>query len=76
MNIVDGLMPWGSDWLWSLPLSATTVVVHVFGLNLIRGRFHSFIERTTYRTLSIISLSVMAGITLCVTVLHGLEAYI
>jgi hypothetical protein len=76
MNIVDGLMPWSSDWLWSLPLSAITVVVHVFGLNLIRGRFHSFIESTTYRTLSVISLSVMAGITLCVTVLHGLEAYI
>ena len=73
MNI-DGLVPWSSDWLWSLPLSAATVVIHVLGLNLIRGRFHAVLERATVRTLSFISVLLMAATTLSLTILHGFEA--
>jgi hypothetical protein len=27
--------PWGMDWVWSLPLIVTTVIIHVIGLMLI-----------------------------------------
>jgi hypothetical protein len=46
------IVPWSADWLWSLPLSVVTVVLHVVGL------------------------FVMAGTTVSVTLLHGLESAI
>lgn len=73
---IDGLVPWTSDWLWSLPLSVATVLIHVLGLNVIRGRFDLVLRRATARTFSLISLSLVAGITISVTLLHGIEAAI
>jgi len=75
MNI-DGLVPWSLDWLWSLPLSVVTVVIHVLGLNLIRTRYHAVLARATVRTLSLIGVLLMAGMTLSITILHGFEAAI
>ena len=75
MNI-DGLVPWTSDWLWSLPLCVATVVLHVVGLNLIRARFDLILARATRSTLSALSLFLMAGTTFTLTLLHGLEATI
>lgn len=75
MNI-DGVVPWTADWLWGLPLCVITVVLHVFGLDLIRTQFHSVLNFATRRTLSILSLFIMAGTTVSVTILHGLEATI
>jgi hypothetical protein len=75
MNI-DGLVPWTLDWLWSLPLSVITVIIHVFGLSLIRTQFHAVIGRASYRTLSFVSIALMAGITVAVTLLHGFESAI
>ena len=76
MNNIDGLVPWTADWLWSLPLSVVCVVLHVFGLNLIRARYHAMLDRATHRTLSLISIGVMAITTVSVTLLHGMEAAI
>jgi hypothetical protein len=75
MNI-DGLVPWTLDWLWSLPLSVITVIIHVFGLSLIRAQFHVVIGRASYRAFSLVSLALMAGTTVAVTLLHGLESAI
>jgi MFS superfamily sulfate permease-like transporter len=76
MPLIDGLMPWSLNWLWSLPLSVLCVVIHVFGLNLIRTRFYAALDHATARTLSPISLAAMAVTTVCVTVLHGMESAI
>ena len=32
----ETLAPWTTDWLWCLPLSVATVVLHVLGLMLIK----------------------------------------
>ena len=76
MPTLDGLVPWSSDWLWSLPLGVLTVMIHVVGLNLIRRQFHAVLGRATLRTLTAISILLMAGTTLEVTILHGIEASI
>jgi hypothetical protein len=75
MNI-DGVVPWTMDWMWGLPLSVVTVVLHVFGLDLIRTQFHAVLSFATRRNLSVLSLFIMAGTTVSVTILHGLEATI
>lgn len=71
---IDALVPWTADWLWGLPVSVLTVVIHVFGLNLIRSQFNAVLARATRRTLYLLSGLLMAGTTLSVTILHGFEA--
>jgi len=70
----SNVVPWGSDWLWSLPLSVVTVVIHVLGLYLIRQRFDRFLLLAHHRRITLIALLFMAGTTVSVTLLHGLEA--
>lgn len=70
------IMPWSSDWLWSLPLSVAAVVIHVMGLYLIRLRFDRVLIQASQRRMKIIALLFMAGTTVSVTLLHGLEATI
>jgi hypothetical protein len=75
MNIDPStVVPWSSDWLWALPLSVVTVVIHVLGLYLIRQRFDSVLMHAPHHKLRIIGLVFMAGTTVSVTLLHGLEA--
>ncbi len=70
------MMPWSADWLWSLPLSVTTVVIHVVGLYFIRQRFDKVLINASRRKMTMVALLFMAGTTVSVTMLHGLEATI
>jgi hypothetical protein len=72
----DSLAPWTSDWLWCLPLSVATVVLHVLGLMVIKRRFNFVLEHVGRRAFSLIVLLFLAGTTVSVTLLHGLEATI
>jgi hypothetical protein len=45
------IVPWSSDWLWSLPLSVAAVVIHVVGLYFIWRRLdHALIQASQCRT--------------------------
>lgn len=70
------VVPWSSDWLWSLPLSAAAVVVHVTGLYQIRQKFDRVLVKAQARKMKIVALTFMGGTTVSVTLLHGLEATI
>ena len=70
------VVPWSSDWLWSLPLSVISVVIHVAGLYLIKQRFDHILADAAHRNMKIVALLFMAGTTVSVTLLHGLEAAI
>jgi hypothetical protein len=69
------LVPWRSDWLWSLPLIVVTVVFHAYGLGLLSQGLSVLLKSRQYkrfpRTLSVF---VVGGASLCATCLHGLEA--
>jgi hypothetical protein len=67
-------VPWSADWIWSLPLSVLTVVLHVVGLFIIRQRFDRILVEGNHRRMRIVALMFMAGTTVSVTVLHGAEA--
>ena len=70
----ENIATWGVDWLWSLPLIALTVVIHVFGLGLIkrlRERLMPHIRRL--RASSPLARMSLGLTTLSITVLHGLE---
>jgi len=69
------IVTWSADWGWSLPLIVVTVVMHVFGLSIIR----QWIERVmpyikTQRKFSGSSRWAIGAVALCVTVLHSVEA--
>jgi hypothetical protein len=77
MNIDPSVVvPWSSDWLWALPLSVVTVIIHVLGLFVIRQRFDRVLIHAPLRRMRIIAMLFMAGTTVSVTLLHGLEASI
>jgi len=64
---------WFSDWAWSMPLIALTVVIHVCGLALIGERVIRRLNASTGRRFMPKFVLVMGGVSLQVTVLHGLE---
>jgi hypothetical protein len=72
----ETLAPWTADWLWCLPLSVATVVLHVLGLMVIKRRFNFVLAHVGQRAFSMIVLLFLAGTTVSVTLLHGLEATI
>jgi len=65
----ENIAIWRADWLWSLPLIALTVVIHVFGLSFIRRRFYG------HRVSSAIARIRIGGAALSITVLHGFEGF-
>jgi hypothetical protein len=70
------MVPWSSDWLWSLPISVATVFIHVLGLYFIRQKFDRMLTMADHRRIKAIGLLFMAGTTASVTLLHGLEAFV
>ena len=72
----DAVAPWTSDWIWCLPLSVMTVAIHVVGLLLLKKRLDHIIIYSGRRAFNAIALVFLAGTTVCVTLLHGLEAYL
>ncbi len=69
--------PWLGDWLWSLPLIATTVVIHVGGLALIGERVVRGLGASMARRHFMVKFAiVMSETSLEVTALHALETFI
>jgi hypothetical protein len=68
---------WGADWAWGLPLIVGTVIIHVFGLGLIRHRTARFSSRSIERRHTTAAfVIVMGATTLSATCLHAIEASI
>lgn len=67
----ENIANWRPDWEWGVPLIVSTVMIHAAGLGFIKRRADKlmpFIFR--HQALSI------GGVTLTITLLHGLEAFI
>jgi hypothetical protein len=68
---------WSSDWAWGLPLIVLTVLIHVFGLMVIKQTVDRASSRTTRRIHpTAVFVVVMGCTTLLVTSLHAVEATI
>lgn len=73
----EHIATWGVDWLWSLPLIAVTVVIHVFGLSFVKRRSDRVMRRIRGRRVSSPLAHVsIGGAALSITALHGLEGAI
>jgi hypothetical protein len=66
---------WRADWAWGLPLIVGTVLIHVFGLGVIRQRTARFTTRSTERRHPTgVFVIIMGTTTLLATCLHAIEA--
>ncbi len=73
--LVAGPLNWRADWAWGLPLIVGTVIIHVFGLGLIRQRTARFSSRAIERRHPTAAfVMVMGAATLLATCLHAIEA--
>lgn len=67
---------WRIDWLWSLPIIATTVVFHAFGLKLLNQSASALLKaRPKIVHLEILSVIAVGGTAFGCAVLHGCEAF-
>jgi hypothetical protein len=65
---------WDIDWLWSLPLIVTSVVIHVVGLMLIFREVVKTMSIAVVRRRFVPTFIVVMGmVALLATMLHGLE---
>ena len=70
------LVPWRTDWLWSIPLIIVTIVFHSFGLGLLSRGLVIFLKADRKKRLTrVLSVLVVGGSSLCAICLHGLEAF-
>ena len=70
------LAPWGSDWLWSIPLIVVTIVFHAYGLGLLSRGLVIFLKDDRNKRLTrSLAVFVLGGSSLCAVCLHGLEAW-
>lgn len=66
---------WVADWLWSLPLIAICVVIHVVGLAIVNDRVvRSLRDAIDHRHFLRLFSVVIGAVALLATALHGLEA--
>jgi hypothetical protein len=66
---------WEPDWLWGVPLIVFTVLFHTLGLGVVRwGCLRTVGNDSVRRHPWTMFVMVIAGVTLCATVLHGIEA--
>jgi hypothetical protein len=73
----ENIAIWRADWLCSLPLIALTVVIHVFGLSLIKRRSDRMMLHIHGRRVSsALARMLIGGAALSITVLHGLEGFL
>jgi hypothetical protein len=69
------LVPWRSDWLWSIPLIVVTIVFHSSCLALPnRGLLILLKADRKKRLTQALSVFVVGGSSLCAICLHGFEA--
>jgi hypothetical protein len=72
-----GVLNWGMDWLWGLPLIVLTVVFHAYGLALVNKRITLRTNRASdLQSLPVGSIIVMGGTALWTTILHAFEGAI
>jgi hypothetical protein len=70
------LVPWRSDWLWSIPLIVVTIVFHSYCLGLISRVLLIFLKADRKKRLThALSVLFVGGSSLCAICLHGLEAW-
>jgi hypothetical protein len=68
---------WRADWVWSLPLIVTTVVIHVFGLGLLHERVvHAIGHTIARRRFTAMFAAVMGSAVLLITALHAIESWV
>lgn len=76
MSELDALS-WTADWLWSLPLIALCVVIHVIGLGLINEQVVDVLSGVVEPRRFMRFFAVVMGATaLVTTALHGVESAI
>ena len=67
---------WRMDWLWSLPIIATTVVFHAFSLRILNVGVSRLLKGRPETVLyEIFSVIVVGGTSFCCTALLGFEAF-
>jgi hypothetical protein len=78
LSMDPGNVPaWGADWAWGLALILLTVVFHAYNLGVINKEVTSKLTRAGRpRRLSSISIFVIGGTALSVTILHGIEGFV
>jgi hypothetical protein len=75
LTIVVPVVPWRGDWLWGLPLIATTVVIHSFGLRQFEQRLSRALKGEGKNQFPHWALrTILPGTAIYATCLHGLEA--
>jgi hypothetical protein len=68
---------WGRDWVWSLPLIAATVSIHVIGLGLAYRRLSLALAGNGNKRPHLgVPALIMGGLALFATILHGVEGSI
>jgi hypothetical protein len=68
---------WGRDWVWSLPLIAATVSIHVIGLGLAYRRLSLVLAGNGNKRPHLgVPALIMGGLALFATILHGVEGSI
>jgi len=73
--VAIGPLSWRADWAWGLPLIVGTVLIHVFGLGLIRQGTSGLASRTVERRHpTAVFVIIMGATTLLATCLHAIEA--
>jgi hypothetical protein len=66
---------WTNDWAWGLPLIVLIVILHVFGLSIIRERaVHAFNQVNQKYHPTAVFVAIVGATTLSATILHGMEA--
>jgi hypothetical protein len=76
LMIPPTLVPWRSDWLWSIPLIVVTIVFHSYGLGMLsRGLLILLKNDRNKRPSHALSVFVVGGSSLCTIGMHGLEAW-
>ena len=72
---IGSILRWDIDWLWSLPLIAICVIIHVVGLMpIFREVVNTMNIATARRRFVPMFIAVIGRAALLATVLHGLEA--
>jgi hypothetical protein len=68
-------LEWNANWLWSLPLIALTVTLHVIGLGFINASILKSLESVKERRHFLFVFALVTGAaTLSATLLHAIEA--
>ena len=69
--------PWGANWVWGLPLIVLTVLIHVWGLGILRRKAFGAISHSVTRShRQTIAFVIVSCATLSATALHATEAIV